>query len=77
MEITKAQIYEAIKLGVKTFDDIKRITRAGMGICQGRTCQHLIERILIQETDIDQSELAPISIRPPIRPTKLGVIADM
>lgn len=77
MEIDTAQIYEAIKLGAKTFDDVKRITRAGMGMCQGRTCQHLIERILIQETEIDHSELPPISVRPPLRPTKLGVIADM
>lgn len=77
MEVTEGEIRSAIRLGANTFDAVKRVTRAGMGLCQGRTCQHLVEKLITEETGRRKSELPPISIRPPLRPTKLGVIAEM
>jgi NAD(P)H-nitrite reductase large subunit len=77
MEITEQEIREAIHHGAKSFDAVKRVTRAGMGLCQGRTCQHLIERLITQETETATTKLPPLSVRPPLRPTKLGVIAKM
>ena len=77
MEITDREIREALKFGAQTFDDVKRISRAGMGLCQGKTCQHLVERIIAQERGEASKKLPPLSVRPPLRPTKLGVIARM
>jgi bacterioferritin-associated ferredoxin len=77
MEITDHEIREAVHLGAASFDAVKRVTRAGMGLCQGRTCQHLVERLITQETVASVEELPPLSVRPPLRPTKLGVIANM
>jgi NAD(P)H-nitrite reductase large subunit len=77
MEITEQEIREAIHHGAESFDAVKRVTRAGMGLCQGRTCQHLVERLITQETDASTTDLPPLSVRPPLRPTKLGVIAKM
>lgn len=39
-EITKGEIIQAIRDGATTVDGIKRMTRAGKGLCQGRTCRH-------------------------------------
>jgi NAD(P)H-nitrite reductase large subunit len=77
MEITEQEIREAIHHGARSFDAVKRVTRAGMGLCQGRTCQHLIERLIIQETQASATDLPLLSVRPPLRPTKLTVIANM
>lgn len=77
MEITDHEIREAVHHGAESFDAVKRVTRAGMGLCQGRTCQHLVERLITQESEVPVAELPPLSVRPPLRPTKLGVIAKM
>jgi NAD(P)H-nitrite reductase large subunit len=77
MEVTVKEVIEAIRLGADSFDAVKRVTRAGMGLCQGRTCQHLIEGLITEETGLKTGELQPISIRPPLRPTTLKSIAGM
>jgi bacterioferritin-associated ferredoxin len=77
MEITDHEIRDAVHHGADSFDAVKRVTRAGMGICQGRTCQHLVERLITQESEVPVAELPPLSVRPPLRPTKLDVIAKM
>lgn len=77
MEVTEKEIREAIRLGSESFDSVKRITRAGMGLCQGRSCQQLIERLITEETGIRPSDLPPISIRLPLRPIKLETIGRM
>ncbi len=74
-EVTEDEIREAIRSGVRTLDGVKRITRAGMGLCQGRTCQRLVEKIIAQETAVKLSDLLPPSKRPPVRAMKLGIIA--
>ena len=77
MDITEQEIQQAIRHGAASFDAVKRVTRAGMGLCQGRTCQHLIERLITQVTSTSTTDLPPLSVRPPLRPTKLSVIAKM
>ena len=44
-EITYGEIKQAIRDGATTLDGIKRVTRAGKGLCQGRTCRTLITQI--------------------------------
>ena len=39
-EITYGEIKQAIRDGATTLDGIKRVTRAGKGLCQGRTCRN-------------------------------------
>jgi len=72
-EVTEGEINQAIKSGARTITGIKRRTRAGMGLCQGRTCQILVRRLLAKETKQKEGDLRPPTIRPPVRPTKLGI----
>ncbi len=74
-DVTLEEIRELIKKGYTTVDEIKRITRAGMGPCQGKTCGPLIEREIALFTG------KPIEMQPqhrqrgPIKGIKLGTIA--
>lgn len=75
-EVTEQELRDAIReLDLRTADDAKRLTRAGMGLCQGRTCEPLIKRILAEEIGTKVSELLPLSRRPPLRPVKIGLLA--
>lgn len=67
-EVTKGEIRQAIKAGALTPQAVKRFTRAGMGLCQGRTCRRLIAQIIAQETGQPMAEILPSTYRPPTRP---------
>jgi len=71
-EVTKGEIRDVIRQGAQTADEVKRLTRAGMGLCQGKTCRRLVNRVLAEETCRDIAEITPSSFRPPVRPIELG-----
>ncbi|MCS7233761.1 MAG: (2Fe-2S)-binding protein [Synergistetes bacterium] len=75
-DVTLGEIRELIKKGYATVDEIKRITRAGMGPCQGRTCRDLIIREIVRLTGKRIDEVPMPTFRPPIKPIKLGVLAQ-
>lgn len=77
-EVTELEIREAIrKYDLDTVAEVKRATRAGMGLCQGRSCEPAIRRILSEETGKDISEIKSDTSRPPTVPVETGVIADV
>ncbi len=77
-EVTESEIRQSIrKYDLDTVAEVKRATRAGMGLCQGRSCETSIKRILCEETDKDISEISADSTRPPTIPVETGVIADV
>ena len=45
-EITKGEIRKAVYDGMRTTNEVKRYLRAGMGLCQGQTCQRLVQGII-------------------------------
>lgn len=75
-EITRAEIKDAIRNGMRTLNGIKRITRAGMGLCQGQTCQRLVAQILSKELGLSAAEIDPTTARGPVRPLRLEVFAN-
>ncbi len=72
-EITLAEIEQAIDEGFVTVNDVKRRTRAGMGLCQGRTCGKQIARIIAQKTGIPLESLLPGTTRSPVRTEKMEI----
>lgn len=73
-EVTEKEIEQAIAEGATTIAGIKRRTRAGMGLCQGRTCQRLVSRMLSKVKD--PAEIIPSTSRPPVRAIKIGEIVE-
>ena len=74
-EVTREEIMEAIRLGDDSLDAIKKCTRAGMGFCQGRTCKRLIAQILSAYYHLPVDQFLPGSIRLPILPIRLRLLA--
>ena len=72
-EVTEQEILHAIRDGATTVDGVKRRTRACMGLCQGKTCGRLVQRIVAQETGKDPAEVLPQKSRMPVRPVKISV----
>lgn len=75
-EVTQGEIIKAIQDGAQSLNDIKRTTRAGMGLCQGRTCRKLVSQLLQEHgRELGEIFLKPPSFRPPVRPIKLEELA--
>lgn len=75
-DLTLSDIRKLIQEGYTSFDEIKRISRAGMGPCQGRTCNQLILREISIITGQPINDLLPGTYRPPTKAIKLGAIVD-
>jgi D-hydroxyproline dehydrogenase subunit alpha len=54
----------------------KNLTRAGMGMCQGRNCQRHIAATIARQRGVDRSTIPLSTPRFPVRPIALGAIAD-
>ncbi len=74
-EITLGGINEAIHAGATDVDAVKRMTRAGMGLCQGKTCGRLISGIIAGELGCHVSGVRQSTQRHPVRPVSAAVIA--
>lgn len=74
-EIEMEELRQWIAKGYDTFDELKRVTRIGMGPCQGRGCRDIVLRELSKVTGKPISEIHPGTIRPPVKPVKLGLLA--
>ncbi len=57
-------------------DQIKRLTRAGMGICQGRRCRDQVAMLLAIEADQPFGSIPLATHRAPVRPLPLKIMAD-
>lgn len=77
-EVTKGEIRDALASGISTVSGVKRVTRAGMGLCQGQTCGRLVAGMMAREAGApaDPAKLEPVTARPPVRPTPMGVLAN-
>jgi len=75
-DITREELHQYIAQGHASIDEIKRVTRLGMGPCQGRTCVPLVMRELSQILNKPMAELAPATHRPVVTSIKLGQLAQ-
>ena len=73
-DVTEDEIIAAIRQGATTIDEIRRLVRAGMGQCQGRTCRRLVAQIISRELKTPPAEIYPPTFRPPNRPVSFELI---
>lgn len=74
-DVTLEEVRALIAQGYDTFDEIKRITRIGMGPCKGKTCTQLVLRELSAATGQPVANLKPQTTRPPVTGVRLELIA--
>jgi NAD(P)H-nitrite reductase large subunit len=76
-EITLGEIRQAVREGANDVSAVKRRTRAGMGLCQGRTCEPMIQGIIKQEIKANNETTGKLTARFPHRPVKFSVLGGM
>jgi NAD(P)H-nitrite reductase large subunit len=74
--ITAGEIRAHIRAGLCDMNEIKTVTRAGMGACGGKTCAALIAR-LFREEGVPASEVTENVRRPLFVEVPLGVFAGV
>jgi NAD(P)H-nitrite reductase large subunit len=76
-QVTEEDIAAAVKRGASSLNDVKRLTRAGMGLCQGIYCLTEVGRLLQGTVAVDPGELVPMTARPPARQIELRELASL
>jgi len=75
--VTLGQVKASIHhRGARCVNEVKKLTRAGMGQCQGRTCAGLIEIILSTETQTPVGK-EPFKSQPPVRVLPIDHLAAL
>ncbi|MEZ4522303.1 MAG: FAD-dependent oxidoreductase [Thermomicrobiales bacterium] len=76
-QVTARMIRDAIETGSVSVNDVKRKTRAGMGVSQGRDTEYVIARMISEQTGISLDQLVPMTARPPARLVSLAALAQL
>jgi D-hydroxyproline dehydrogenase subunit alpha len=75
-EVMQADVRRAVALGADSANEVKAITRCGMGDCQGRMCAHLVAHCIARETRRPVAEIGLFPPRPPIFPIPITVLGQ-
>jgi thioredoxin reductase/bacterioferritin-associated ferredoxin len=75
-EVTARDIRDAVRLGIKSIDRIKAVTRCGMGFCQGRMCGLTASEIMADELNLSPADVGYQRVRSPLKPVTLGQLVD-
>ena len=55
-------------------NQVKRLTRAGTGTCQGRNCREQVALLLAEESNTNIADVPLSTYRPPLRPLPLNIM---
>jgi hypothetical protein len=58
-------------------DQVKRLTRAGMGLCQGRRCREQVAALMALATGSPLGDIPLATHRAPVRPIPLGLAGQL
>jgi thioredoxin reductase/bacterioferritin-associated ferredoxin len=75
--VTAGDIRQAMDEGCRDPNEIKALTRCGMGPCQGRMCGMALNEIMSEALGVAASDFRPLNIRPPIRNVSLAELAEL
>jgi len=72
--VTAGEVRDLVRRGYRDMNEIKAVTRAGMGACGGKTCGTLIAR-LFREEGVTEEDVVRFIPRPLFVEVPLGVFA--
>lgn len=75
--ITMGEIRRHLASHVTTLDGLKKASRCGMGLCQGRTCGPILFDILSDRCGRSPQAIGVASARVPVKAVSLGALAKM
>ena len=71
-DISVEDVEGAVNQGAETFDDVKRLTRCGMGACQSKICRCLASEVIAEKTSKTLVEIGVPHLRAPLRPVRVS-----
>ncbi len=74
--VSVGEIRKWIRYGVRDFNELKALTKAGMGSCGGKTCTPLIQRIF-REEGVAEGEVNDGTQRPVFIEVPMGIFAGL
>jgi thioredoxin reductase len=74
--VTLREIEDQIDTEAETAGALKRLTRAGMGACQGRYCGPVLTELAARRSGRPIDELAGFAPQIPYHPTEVGILAE-
>jgi NAD(P)H-nitrite reductase large subunit len=74
--VTHGDLVEAMTDGVSSPGAVKRVTRAGMGKCQGRYCGPVLAEMEARRRGVPVSERSGFAPQAPVKPVPLGDVAQ-
>jgi len=75
--VTIGDVRKAVSEGVRDVNEVKVLTRCGMGPCQGRMCGPALAEIVATETGQEVERVGLLTVRPPLKPIPLGEVAEI
>lgn len=76
-EVTAGQIRQAVTEGHGDSNQVKFLTRCGMGPCQGRQCSDPVAQVVAAAGGTRMKKAGYYRVRPPVTPLTLGQLADL
>jgi len=76
-EVTLGQVHDAVALGQTSTNEVKMVTRCGMGECQGRMCGHLVAQAVAKATGKSVADVGLLAPRPPLFPVPILDLAQI
>ncbi len=74
-DVTLEDLRSLLERGYTSPDELKRVSRCGMGPCQGKTCRDLVVAEIARYLSEDPGDVPLATFRPPTKPVKIGLIA--
>lgn len=74
-EVSLRAIEDAFATGIRSIGALKRVTRAGMGRCQGRYCAPILSELSSRRSAVQPEESSWFAPAPPFKPITLSVVA--
>ncbi|HYI15725.1 MAG TPA: NAD(P)/FAD-dependent oxidoreductase [Thermomicrobiales bacterium] len=76
-EVRANVLRAAIRDGAISLNDLKRRTRAGMGVCQGIYCNRAMAGMIASEAGVPIGSVVSMTARPPARLIPMAAMADL
>lgn len=76
-EVIAGQIRAAVASGHDNSNQVKFLTRCGMGACQGRQCSNAVAHIVAESSGQSVVDVGHFRGRPPVTPLTIGQLASL
>ncbi len=73
-DVTAGELRRKMAEGFDTFGALKKATRCGMGMCQGRTCGPILMEMVRAWGDRVSMPEGPVPVRAPVKPVRLSAL---